>query len=538
MDVARVGVCGTDVEFFTGEMSYLHDGNAAYPMRLGHEWCGVVSAVGSGVARGVARSPRRGGHDVGLRPLWPLPLGTPAPVPDRFEVGIRGGKPGALAEQLAVPASSLVALPDVVDDAAGAMVEPGANALRAVWGADVHPGDRVLVLGPGTIGTLAAQFARAAGAEVHVLGEREPSLSFARSLGLDGVWTAGDLPPLAFDAVIDASTAASLPALALELVEPGKRVVYIGISGAPSTIDTRTMLLKDVTAVGVLSGSPALPGAVEAYAEGSVDPATARRRDRRARAGGRRAGGPAAGQRRPRAQDPRRSAALRHQSTAARKSASRRRTVSGRLQRREMAGAGDDVMRCLRQRLGELPRAPQEVRHVALAGRDQRGDVDGAQALGMCFERVRRLGHGAVGVELERPPLHGGHEVAQLRGGVGRQPRRHHCGRGGVEVATLQRLALGGPRRLQVRRGLQPRRGSGDDDQSLDALRRGHGQAQRHRAAERASDDHRPVDGEIVEHVAQVVPWCRRVRASERARRTRAGQARSHGGPGPASQGR
>ncbi len=83
----------------------------------------------------------------------------------------------------------------------------------------------MLVLGPGTIGTLAAQFARAAGAEVHVLGEREPSLSFARSLGLDGVWTAADLPPLAFDAVIDASTAASLPALALELVEPGKRVV-------------------------------------------------------------------------------------------------------------------------------------------------------------------------------------------------------------------------------------------------------------------------------------------------------------------------
>jgi threonine dehydrogenase-like Zn-dependent dehydrogenase len=107
---------------------------------------------------------------------------------------------------------------------------------------------------------------------VHVLGEREPSLSFARSLGIEGVWTAADLPRLAFDAVIDASTAAALPALALELVEPGKRVVYIGISGTPSTIDTRTMLLKDVTAVGVLSGSPALAGSVEAYAEGSVDP--------------------------------------------------------------------------------------------------------------------------------------------------------------------------------------------------------------------------------------------------------------------------
>jgi D-arabinose 1-dehydrogenase-like Zn-dependent alcohol dehydrogenase len=49
VDVERVGVCGTDVEFFTGEMAYLHQGHAWFPMRLGHEWAGVVSAVGEGV---------------------------------------------------------------------------------------------------------------------------------------------------------------------------------------------------------------------------------------------------------------------------------------------------------------------------------------------------------------------------------------------------------------------------------------------------------------------------------------------------------
>jgi threonine dehydrogenase-like Zn-dependent dehydrogenase len=272
VDVARVGVCGTDVEFFTGEMAYLHDGHAAYPMRLGHEWCGVVSAVGSDVDESWLGRRVAGDTMLGCGRCARCRSGRQHLCEDRFEVGIRGGKPGALAEQLAVPASSLVALADDVDDTAGAMVEPGGNALRAVRAAHLAPGDRLLVLGPGTIGTLATQFARAAGAEVHVLGEREPSLGFARSLGLDGVWTAADLPALAFDAVIDASTAASLPALALELVAPGKRVVYIGISGTPSMIDTRTMLLKDVTAVGILSGSPALAGAVEAYANGSVDP--------------------------------------------------------------------------------------------------------------------------------------------------------------------------------------------------------------------------------------------------------------------------
>src|ERR1700724_4181135 len=49
VDIERAGVCGTDVEFFTGEMAYLHQGHAQFPMRIGHEWCGTVSAVGDGV---------------------------------------------------------------------------------------------------------------------------------------------------------------------------------------------------------------------------------------------------------------------------------------------------------------------------------------------------------------------------------------------------------------------------------------------------------------------------------------------------------
>ncbi len=114
-----------------------------------------------------------------------------------------------------------------------------------------------LVLGPGTIGLLTALFARADGADVHLIGRREESLAFARTLGFDNVWTEDNLPDLPFDAVIDASNAAHLPALALDLVEPSGRVVYIGLAGHPSLIDTRTLTLKDATAVGILSASPA-----------------------------------------------------------------------------------------------------------------------------------------------------------------------------------------------------------------------------------------------------------------------------------------
>jgi threonine dehydrogenase-like Zn-dependent dehydrogenase len=190
----------------------------------------------------------------------------------RQEVGVRGGRPGALAEQVAVPVTSLHALPDSVDAVLGALVEPGGNAFRAAQAAALAPGGRALVLGPGTIGLLAAMFARAAGAEVHLMGRSEESLAYARSLGFEHVWTAENLPGLPFDAVIDASNAPHLPALALDLVEPAGRVIYIGLAGSPSHIDTRTLALKDVTAVGILSASPGLDATIAAYASGTVDP--------------------------------------------------------------------------------------------------------------------------------------------------------------------------------------------------------------------------------------------------------------------------
>lgn len=272
VDVERVGVCGTDVEFFTGEMSYLHSGDAAYPMRLGHEWCGAVSAVGEGVDASWLGARVTGDTMLGCGRCHRCLDGRHHVCADRFEIGVRGGFPGALAEQLVVPVTALYRLPDPVDATLGALVEPGGNALRAVWGAELAPGDRVLVLGPGTIGLLVARFAQARKAEVHLMGRSPASLDFARGLGFDGVWTIDTLPAVPFDAVVDASNAPALPALAAELVEPGKRVVYVGLAGSPSTVDTRVLALKDVTAVGVLSASAGLAGTIEAYASGAVDP--------------------------------------------------------------------------------------------------------------------------------------------------------------------------------------------------------------------------------------------------------------------------
>ena len=99
------------------------------------------------------------------------------------------------------------------------------------------------------------------------------SLDFARTLGfarrLDRARPAG----LPFDAVIDASNAAALPALRRSSwSSPAGGSSTSALAGAPSLVDTRTLVLKDVTAVGVLSASRGLAGTIDLYASGAVDP--------------------------------------------------------------------------------------------------------------------------------------------------------------------------------------------------------------------------------------------------------------------------
>lgn len=272
VDVHRVGLCGTDSELFSGEMAYLHSGRATYPLRPGHEWCGVVREVGPGVDAGWLGRRVTGDTMLSCGRCDRCRDGRRHVCRDLVEVGISMGFAGALAERVRVPAESLLALPDAVDDTAGALVEPGGNAWRSAAAAHAGPGRRVLIWGAGTIGLLAAAFAAAAGSEVHLIGRRPDQLARAERLGVARTWLPERWPDVPFHAVIDATNDPKVPALAAERVEPGGRVVLIGLAGAASIVDTRRLALRDVTAVGILSGSPGLAHAIDHYAAGTVDP--------------------------------------------------------------------------------------------------------------------------------------------------------------------------------------------------------------------------------------------------------------------------
>ena len=77
---------------------------------------------------------------------------------------------------------------------------------------------------------------------------------------------------MTYDAVIDCTDDHQMPAAALAMAEPAGRLVYIGIAGVPSPIDSRDLVLGDLTAVGILGASAGLAPAIEHYADGRVDP--------------------------------------------------------------------------------------------------------------------------------------------------------------------------------------------------------------------------------------------------------------------------
>ena len=270
VDVIRAGVCGTDVELFAGSMPYLHDGSTSYPVRIGHEWCGRVVEVGGGVDPSWTGALVTGDTMIGCGRCDRCRAGKHHVCEDRLELGIRDGLPGALAERLLLPEVALRRLPDEMDPDAGALIEPAGSALRAVRAARLSPDAAVCIWGSGTLGLLALQFALAEGAVVDVVGIRPEQLNLAAALGARSTYLPDEVPDGGYAAAVDMSTAEEAPSRAVEIVEPAGTVVLVGIAEEPSALDTRRVVLRDVTVVGILAASAGLEGAIGMFASGRI----------------------------------------------------------------------------------------------------------------------------------------------------------------------------------------------------------------------------------------------------------------------------
>jgi threonine dehydrogenase-like Zn-dependent dehydrogenase len=90
VDVHRAGICGTDVELFTRQLAYFAQGKTAFPLRPGHEWCGVVSALGTGVDPGWLGVRVTGDTMLGCGHCARCRAGRGHVCAERHEVGIMG----------------------------------------------------------------------------------------------------------------------------------------------------------------------------------------------------------------------------------------------------------------------------------------------------------------------------------------------------------------------------------------------------------------------------------------------------------------
>jgi L-iditol 2-dehydrogenase len=263
-----VGICGTDVEIFDGSLAYFRMGIARYPIVPGHEWTGEVVDVGRGVTGFSAGDRVVGEVAIGCGVCERCVAGRQHLCARRTETGIVH-MDGAMASRMVFPAAFAHRV-ELVPRAA-ALVEPTSVALHAVRRGRVA-GERVLVVGAGPIGLLAAQCARAERAASVVVSDTRPDrLTLAASLGFPSAAGVEGSDRDLIDVVILCAGGPAAIASAFTAVRPGGRVVALGLSGAPTIpFDLDGLVVRDVDLIGVLGSVGFWPDAIELIASGRV----------------------------------------------------------------------------------------------------------------------------------------------------------------------------------------------------------------------------------------------------------------------------
>lgn len=184
--VSYAGLCATDLEILDGEMSLVKNGSIKYPVRFGHEWSGVIEAVGSGVT-GFARGDRVisetavtcGTCEYCQKQDWNNCQNT-------HSLGTINCWDGAFAEYIHMPVRHLYKIPGNISMKEAALVEPTCIALAGVRKTEVQPGKTVLVVGTGAIGLGSVALAKYYGADKILLcGRKESKLEIGRKMGAD-----------------------------------------------------------------------------------------------------------------------------------------------------------------------------------------------------------------------------------------------------------------------------------------------------------------------------------------------------------------
>ncbi len=275
LEVMNVGVCGSDLHQWTAD----HSWPVNYPVVLGHEFGGHIVELGSRVT-GWKEGARVVSETAAIiNPHSPMSkIGLYNLDPDRKGFGY--GVNGAMTKYVRVPARCLHHVPDELPFEQACLTEPCCVAYNAVVNnSHIKPGDRVIVLGPGTIGILCAAMAKLCGAEVAIVGLESDlhRLNIAKQYGCDSI--VGDATEwakkkdgLGADFIIDAAGASITLKIALQLVRPNGHITKVGWGPQPLGFSLDPLVQKNVTLKGSFSHNwPIWEKVIGLLASGALD---------------------------------------------------------------------------------------------------------------------------------------------------------------------------------------------------------------------------------------------------------------------------
>jgi L-iditol 2-dehydrogenase len=256
LEVSHVGVCGSDLHQWSAD----HSWPVNYPVVLGHEFGGHIVETAREI-KGWKEGDRVVSETAAvIDPLNPLSRrGLYNLDPNRRGFGY--GVNGAMTRFVKVPARCLHRIPENLGFESACLTEPCSVAYNAVVeNSRIKPGDRVLVLGPGTIGILCAAMAGLCGAEVALVGLETDRhrLTIAAQYGCETI--IGDAAPWALerdglgaDCIIDAAGASISLKTAMQLARPGGHITKVGWGPQPLGFSLDPLVQKNLTLQGSFS---------------------------------------------------------------------------------------------------------------------------------------------------------------------------------------------------------------------------------------------------------------------------------------------
>lgn len=273
--VKLAGICGSDSQIYRG-----HNPFAKYPRVIGHEFFGVIDAVGEEV------DPSRLGERVSVDPViscgqcYPCSIGKPNVCTSLVVLGVH--RDGGFSEYAVVPAKNAWSIPDAVSDQHAVMVEPFTIAANVTG--QVNPGenDIALIYGAGPMGLTTVQaLKRVYNVKTVVIADSiAERLAMAKQCGADWTVNNAQQPLQDFLAekglkptiIVDAACHPAILQEAIALASPAARIVLMGFSSEPSQIVQQGITGKELSIYSSRLNANKFPVVIDWLVNGLIDP--------------------------------------------------------------------------------------------------------------------------------------------------------------------------------------------------------------------------------------------------------------------------